>query len=80
MENLESKYEQMSQKLKKTPDITSFFPDNDNNLTAEVTIMSVDEYEAIRLKDYEGFDQERCASRMDISQPTFHRLILSARG
>src|SRR4030042_1900597 len=41
--------------------------------------LSVDEYEAIRLKDLEGLEQEEAAKRMNISQPTFHRLLLSAR-
>jgi predicted DNA-binding protein (UPF0251 family) len=45
----------------------------------EETILAVDEFEAIRLKDLEGLEQEECASRMNISQPTFHRLVLSAR-
>ncbi|MCX6818812.1 MAG: DUF134 domain-containing protein, partial [Candidatus Aenigmarchaeota archaeon] len=42
-------------------------------------ILAKDELEAIRLGDYEGMDQEKAARKMDISQPTFHRLILSAR-
>ena len=41
--------------------------------------MHVDEYEAVRLKDLEGLEQEDCAKKMNISQPTFHRLVLSAR-
>jgi len=46
---------------------------------SEEMILSVDEFEAVRLKDLEGFDQESCAEKMDISQPTFHRLVVSAR-
>ncbi len=42
-------------------------------------IISVDEYEAVRLKDLEGVEQTEAAERMGISQPTFHRLVLSAR-
>jgi len=45
----------------------------------EESILTVDEFEAVRLKDLEDLDQSECAKRMDISQPTFHRLILSAR-
>ena len=33
----------------------------------------------MRLKDLEGLEQEECAKKMNISQPTFHRLVLSAR-
>jgi len=46
---------------------------------SEEMILSIDEFEAVRLKDLEGFDQESCAEKMDISQPTFHRLVVSAR-
>lgn len=43
------------------------------------SVLTVDEYEAVRLKDLEGMDQEKAAKKMNISQPTFHRLLLSAR-
>jgi len=43
------------------------------------TVLTVDEFEAVRLKDLEGLDQSECAEKMDISQPTFHRLVISAR-
>ena len=45
----------------------------------EEVILQVDEFEAVRLKDLEGLEQEECAKKMNISQPTFHRLVLSAR-
>jgi predicted DNA-binding protein (UPF0251 family) len=41
--------------------------------------LSVEEAEAIRLKDLEGLQQEECAARMRISRPTFHRVLESAR-
>ena len=41
--------------------------------------LSVDEFEAIRLKDLEGFEQNAAADSMRISQPTFHRVIEAAR-
>jgi len=42
-------------------------------------ILTVEESEAIRLKDFKSLSQEACAKKMGISQPTFHRLILIAR-
>ncbi len=42
--------------------------------------ISVEEAEAIRLKDLEGLEQEACARRMNISRPTFHRVLTGARG
>jgi len=41
-------------------------------------ILQHDELEAIRLKDHLGISQEEAAKQMNVSQPTFHRLILSA--
>ena len=42
-------------------------------------VLTVGEYEALRLKDLEGIDQKQAAEKMNISQPTFHRLVLTAR-
>ena len=41
--------------------------------------LSVEEAEAIRLKDLEGLEQEDCAQRMSISRTTFARVLNSAR-
>lgn len=43
------------------------------------TCLSIEEAEAIRLKDLEDLDQEQCAQRMNISRPTFQRVLESAR-
>lgn len=43
------------------------------------TYLTVDEFEAIRLKDVEGLDQEGAAGKMGVSQPTFCRTLASAR-
>jgi predicted DNA-binding protein (UPF0251 family)/DNA-directed RNA polymerase subunit RPC12/RpoP len=37
--------------------------------------LGMDEYEAIRLKDYLGLEQSEAAFEMGVSQPTFHRII-----
>jgi nucleoid DNA-binding protein len=41
--------------------------------------MSVEEAEAIRLKDLEGLEQEQGAEKMNISRPTYQRILASAR-
>jgi predicted DNA-binding protein (UPF0251 family) len=41
--------------------------------------MSLDEFEALRLSDYERLSQDEAAAEMDISRSTFSRLIESAR-
>lgn len=42
-------------------------------------ILELEELEALRLKDLEGLDQTECAEKMQISRPTFQRILLSAR-
>ncbi len=44
----------------------------------EEVVLSLDEYEAIRLADYEQLYQEKAASQMNISRQTFGRIIESA--
>ena len=61
------------------PNITFFKPAGVRMVDLEESVISIDEFEAVRLKDFENLDQDDCAKKMDISQPTFHRLILSAR-
>ena len=46
--------------------------------TEEITL-TLDEFEAIRLKDFKNLDQEKAAQGMGISQPTFSRLLEEAR-
>jgi len=41
--------------------------------------LSVEEAEAIRLKDLEGLAQAQGAEKMNISRPTFQRVLASAR-
>jgi predicted DNA-binding protein (UPF0251 family) len=61
------------------PGITYFKPAGVPTTELEEVNLTVDEFEAIRLKDVNGLEQEQCAHRMNISQPTFHRLYLEAR-
>ena len=46
---------------------------------SSLVILKIDEYETIRLADHENLKQEEAAKRMNISRPTFTRLINSAR-
>jgi len=43
----------------------------------EEIILTVDEFEAIRLADFEGLYQEKAAKKMNISRQTFGRIIES---
>ncbi len=41
--------------------------------------MSIDELEALRLADYNGYEHSQAAGEMKISRPTFSRLVEKAR-
>jgi predicted DNA-binding protein (UPF0251 family) len=41
-------------------------------------VLSLDEFEAIRLADLEGLYQEQAAERMSVSRPTFGRILAVA--
>jgi predicted DNA-binding protein (UPF0251 family) len=69
----------LCRRVRFNPEVTYFKPRGIPLRELEESILTVDEYEAIRLKDLEGLEQEECAKKMNISQPTFHRLVLSAR-
>jgi uncharacterized protein len=43
-------------------------------------VLSIDEFEAIRLADLEGLYHEHAAERMAISRQTFGRIVEAARG
>jgi predicted DNA-binding protein (UPF0251 family) len=45
----------------------------------EETQLSVDELEALRLADLEGLYHEDAAARMNVSRPTFGRIVEAAR-
>lgn len=45
----------------------------------EIAILQIDEYEALRLIDYNGLSQESAAKLMQISRPTLTRIYDSAR-
>lgn len=64
------------------PRQSCFGPQNANFQTdahIEKLIMSVDEYESIRLIDYEGLTQEECAQQMGVARTTVQRIYYDAR-
>jgi uncharacterized protein len=61
------------------PSITYFKPAGIPLRELEEVCISVEELEAIRLKDIEDLEQEQCAEKMNVSRPTFVRILDSAR-
>jgi uncharacterized protein len=61
------------------PQVRYFKPAGIPLKNLEEECLSMEELEAIRLKDLEGLAQEQGAERMNISRPTFQRVLTSAR-
>ena len=61
------------------PEVTYFKPAGVPLAVLQEVQLSVDEAEAIRLKDIEELEQEDCAQKMNISRTTFARILTSAR-
>lgn len=66
-------------KIENIPAIPYFIPSENNCSEFSENILKLEELEAIRLKDLEGLEQGECAARMEVSRPTFQRILLSAR-
>lgn len=66
-------------KIEFQPNVTYFKPAGIMMVNLKQVTLTFDETEAIRLRDVKGLSQEKAAKKMDISQPTFCRLIDSAR-
>ena len=61
------------------PYVTYFKPAGIPLRSLEEVRLSLEEAEALRLKDLEGLEQEQGAEKMNISRPTFQRVLASAR-
>src|SRR4030042_1617216 len=61
------------------PGVTYFKPAGIPLRSLEEVRLSIEEAEALRLKELEGLEQEQGAEKMNISRPTFQRVLASAR-
>ncbi len=61
------------------PLFTEFKPVGYARKHLDKTVLSLDEFEAFRLSDYQGMSHEEAAEEMEISRSTFSRLIETTR-
>ena len=59
------------------PECTLFVPKEKE--TEDVIVLRVDEYEALRLIDYEGYSQEQCSEYMGVARTTVQQIYADAR-
>jgi predicted DNA-binding protein (UPF0251 family) len=60
------------------PKVTLFSPRGKPGRPDEI-LLSIDQYEALKLADYQGFDQTQGAIVMKVSRASFGRILRSAR-
>ena len=66
-------------RIENIPSVPYFIPSAKDVEEIPENILKLEELEAIRLKDLEGLEQSECAEKMEVSRPTFQRILLSAR-
>lgn len=66
-------------RVEQLPGFTYFKPSGIPISELPEIILSVEELEAIRLRDMMGMEHESCAEKMSVSRPTFHRILAAAR-
>ena len=60
------------------PNVLEFLPADDTEKKAPI-ILTVDEYEAIRLIDHHDFSQEECSASMQVARTTVQQIYTCAR-
>ena len=60
------------------PNVLEFLPADDTEKKMPI-VLTVDEYETIRLLDKKGYSQEQCAESMQIARTTVQRIYEIAR-
>jgi predicted DNA-binding protein (UPF0251 family)/uncharacterized protein YbaR (Trm112 family) len=68
-----------NRQLDEPPIVTGFVPRNGDYDPNDSVILHLEEYEAIKLSDYEGLTQLEASKRLQVSRPTFTRIYDAAR-
>ena len=61
------------------PELDRFGPLNQKGINQKDVVMTVEEFEAVRLIDKEGMTQEQCAVQMEVSRTTVQGIYNEAR-
>ena len=61
--------------VQQLPPVNLFKPAGSRLADVAEVVLTIEEMEAIRLADVEGMDQEPGSECMNISRPTFHRML-----
>lgn len=69
----------LRRRVRFNPQVTYFKPAGVRLKQLENVELLPEEIEAIYLKDFQQLEQTAAAEKMNISQPTFHRVLVEAR-
>jgi len=61
------------------PQVTYFKPRGVPMTALEEVVLPLEGFEALRLAEIEGLDQDQAAERMNVSRQTFGRILAAAR-
>lgn len=65
-------------KVCQLPNTREFLPAGDNACVSAV-VLTIDEFEAIRLIDHQGLSQEECGANMQVARTTVQAIYTNAR-
>ncbi len=65
-------------RLKEPPYVTGFIPENEDFDNNDYVNLLYEEFEALKLADYDGLSQLEASRQMEVSRPTFTRIYDSA--
>jgi len=68
----------LPRKINFSPEVTYFKPQGVPLRFLDIAELSLEEVEALRLKNIQNLDQNECAKKMNTSQSTFQRILSSA--
>ncbi len=66
-------------RIENIPESKLYKPAGIPNNRLERVSLTFEEVEAVRLKDLEGLNQQEAAAKMEISRPTYQRILTEAR-
>ena len=69
----------MCRRLRFRPKAQYFKPQGIPMTELEEVVLTKEEMEAVKLKDFDGLEQTEASEKMDTSQSTFQRILSSAR-
>ena len=68
----------LCRKIRFNPNVTYFKPQGVPMRYLEIVELTLEEAEALRLKNIENLEQTECAKKINTSQSTFQRILSSA--